>query len=118
MKRAPLARVCKRPSCGNQVPQANGRSRPALFCGDSCRAGYTRERAAARAQLLEAQRLADQYEIRLDQQTRTRTPDPIRSVVQQLQADVESGKINTAQAALETVLKLVSRQGQSGTSVD
>jgi len=66
------ARVCKRPRCGNDVTPPAGRSRPALFCGERCRRAYAREKAAARAALLEAQRLAIQYEVDSPVQQRAR----------------------------------------------
>ena len=62
---APLvvARSCKRPRCPQEVPPPTGRTRPPLFCSDTCRTLYARERAASHAQLLEARRIAAQYEI-------------------------------------------------------
>jgi len=59
----PLRRACRRPFCGNEIDPPSGRSRPREFCGDACRDLYQRERAQARTTLLEAQRLARQYEI-------------------------------------------------------
>lgn len=54
-------RACKRPLCGTEVAPAVGRSRPPLYCSNACRKAYARERAAARAALAEAQRVAAQY---------------------------------------------------------
>lgn len=59
----PLRRACRRPLCGNEIDPPSGRSRPREFCDDACRDLYQRERAQARTTLLEAQRLARQYEI-------------------------------------------------------
>jgi predicted nucleic acid-binding Zn ribbon protein len=58
-----LRRACKRPRCGNEIDPPAGRSRPREFCSDSCRNLYQREREQARNNLLEARRLAAQYEI-------------------------------------------------------
>jgi hypothetical protein len=58
-----LRRACKRPLCGNEIDPPVGRSRPREFCSDSCRALYQRERDQARSGLLEARRLAAQYEV-------------------------------------------------------
>jgi hypothetical protein len=58
-----LRRACKRPRCGNEIDPPEGRSRPRDFCSDSCRTLYQRERDQARNNLLEARRLAVQYEI-------------------------------------------------------
>lgn len=58
-----LRRACKRPRCGNEVDPPTGRSRPREFCSDDCRNLYQRERDQARNNLLEARRLAAQYEI-------------------------------------------------------
>lgn len=58
-----LRRACKRPRCGNEIDPPAGRSRPREFCSDECRNRYQRERDLARNVLLEARRLALQYEI-------------------------------------------------------
>jgi hypothetical protein len=58
-----LRRACKRPRCGNEIEPPAGRSRPREFCSDSCRNLYQRERDQVRNSLLEARRLAAQYEI-------------------------------------------------------
>lgn len=58
-----LRRACKRPRCGNEIDLPTGRSRPREFCSDDCRNLYQRERDQARSNLLEARRLALQYEI-------------------------------------------------------
>lgn len=58
-----LRRACKRPRCGNEIDPPPGRSRPREFCSDECRNLYQRERDQARNVLLEARRLALQYEI-------------------------------------------------------
>jgi predicted nucleic acid-binding Zn ribbon protein len=58
-----LRRACKRPRCGNEIDPPAGRSRPREFCSDECRNLYQRERDQARNVLLEARRLAFQYEI-------------------------------------------------------
>jgi predicted nucleic acid-binding Zn ribbon protein len=58
-----LRRACKRPRCGNEIDPPVGRSRPREFCSDECRNLYQRERDQARNVLLEARRLALQYEI-------------------------------------------------------
>jgi hypothetical protein len=58
-----LRRACKRPLCGNEVDLPDGRSRPRVFCTPDCRNLYQRERDQARSNLLEARRLALQYEI-------------------------------------------------------
>jgi hypothetical protein len=58
-----LRRACKRPRCGNEIDPPTGRSRPRDFCSDNCRNRYQRERDQARNNLLEARRLAMQYEI-------------------------------------------------------
>ena len=62
-ERRKIARSCKRPSCPRDVPLPVGRSRPPVFCSATCKRLYARERAEARATLLEAQRLASQYEL-------------------------------------------------------
>lgn len=58
-----LRRACKRPRCGNEIDPPAGRSRPREFCSDVCRNLYQRERDQARNVLMEARRLALQYEI-------------------------------------------------------
>jgi hypothetical protein len=58
-----LRRACKRPRCGNEIDPPAGRSRPREFCSDTCRHLYQRERDQARNNLLEARRLAAQYEV-------------------------------------------------------
>jgi hypothetical protein len=58
-----LRRACKRPRCSNEIDPPAGRSRPREFCSDACRSVYHRERNQARNTLLEARRLAEQYEI-------------------------------------------------------
>jgi hypothetical protein len=58
-----LRRACKRPRCGNEIDPPPGRSRPREFCSDVCRNLYQRERDQARNVLMEARRLALQYEI-------------------------------------------------------
>lgn len=58
-----LRRACKRPRCGNEIDPPVGRSRPREFCSDECRTLYQRERDQARNVLLEARRLALQYDI-------------------------------------------------------
>ena len=60
---APPPLACKRPLCGQEVEQPPGRSRPREFCEDTCRVLYKRERGLARAALLEARRVAAQYEV-------------------------------------------------------
>ena len=67
-----LRRACKRPQCGNEIDPPAGRSRPREFCGDQCRSLYQRERDQARNVLLEARRLALQYEV--DEPTITQPP--------------------------------------------
>jgi hypothetical protein len=69
----PLA--CKRPLCGQEVEQPSGRSRPREFCTDACRIRYQRERDLARTALLEARRVAAQYEVDLPTSLRS---DPVR----------------------------------------
>ena len=69
----PLA--CKRPLCGREVEQPSGPSRPREFCSAPCRVRYQRERDLAKAALLEARRVAAQYE--LDVSTSLK-PDPVR----------------------------------------
>lgn len=68
-----LRRSCKRPRCGNEIDPPAGRSRPREFCSDACRNRYHRERDQARGTLLEARRLAAEYEI---DQTVTKEPAP------------------------------------------
>jgi hypothetical protein len=58
-----LRRTCKRTRCGNEIDLPAGRSRPRQFCSDACRVLYHRERDQARSALLEARRLAAEYEI-------------------------------------------------------
>ena len=58
-----VARACKRPLCGQQIDRPVGRSRPRDFCSDACRILYHQERKQVRSALLEAQRLAAQYEV-------------------------------------------------------
>lgn len=58
-----LRRACKRPLCGNEIDPPDGRSRPRVFCSANCQKLYQREREQARSNLLEARRLALQYEI-------------------------------------------------------
>jgi len=58
-----LHRACKRPRCSNEIDPPAGRSRPREFCSNACRTLYQRERDQARAGLLEAHRLAAQYEV-------------------------------------------------------
>lgn len=58
-----VRRACKRPRCGSEIGPPAGRSRPRDFCSDNCRVLYQRERDQARSNLLEARRLAAQYEI-------------------------------------------------------
>ena len=58
-----LRRACKRPRCGQEVDPPDGRSRPRVFCSANCRNLYQRERDQAKNQLLEARRLAQQYEL-------------------------------------------------------
>jgi len=58
-----LRRACKRPRCGQEVDPPDGRSRPRVFCSANCRNLYQRERDQARSNLLEARRIALQYEI-------------------------------------------------------
>lgn len=69
------ALACKRPLCGREVEQPSGRSRPREFCSAGCRVLYQRERDLARAALLEARRVAAQYEVDLPTSPR---PDPVR----------------------------------------
>src|SRR5690349_17337958 len=69
----PLA--CKRPLCGREVEQPSGRSRPREFCTDACRVRYQRERDLARGALLEARRVAAQYEVDVPTSL---GPDPAR----------------------------------------
>jgi hypothetical protein len=61
--RGSVRRVCKRPLCAREIDQPTGRSRPRDFCSDTCRVLYHQERKQVRGALLEAQRLADQYEV-------------------------------------------------------
>lgn len=56
-----VARTCRRPSCARELPRPSGRSRPPVFCTAACRRLFAREQGAVRAQLLEAQRVAEQY---------------------------------------------------------
>src|SRR5436305_11156140 len=58
-----VRRVCKRPPCGRVVVAPSGRSRPREFCSDTCRLMYQRERKKVASALIEAQRLAVQYEV-------------------------------------------------------
>jgi hypothetical protein len=58
-----LHRACKRPRCSNEIEPPEGRSRPREFCSNACRTLYQRERDQARAHLLEAHRIAAQYEV-------------------------------------------------------
>ncbi len=58
-----LHRACKRPRCSNEIEPPAGRSRPREFCSNACRTLYQRERDQARAHLLEAHRIAAQYEV-------------------------------------------------------
>lgn len=69
----PLA--CKRPLCGREVEQPSGRSRPREFCSDDCRVRYQRERDLARSALMEARRVAAQYEVDVPTSVRA---DPAR----------------------------------------
>jgi hypothetical protein len=72
----PLA--CKRPLCGREVEQHPGRSRPREFCTDACRVRYQRERDLARAALLDAQRIAAQYDVDVSAGRRPdRAPPPV-----------------------------------------
>jgi hypothetical protein len=71
-----LRRACKRPLCGNEVDQPSGRSRPREFCSDGCRTLYQRERSQAKAMLMEAWRVATQYDI----EDATPTDAPLPSV--------------------------------------
>lgn len=58
-----VRRACKRPRCSNELDPPTGRSRPREFCSAGCRLRYQRERDQVRSNLLEAQRIALQYEI-------------------------------------------------------
>jgi hypothetical protein len=90
---ATLRRACKRPLCGNEVGLPTGRSRPREFCSDDCRNLYQRERDQARNQLLEARRLAQQYELD-DVAAAEGSPQP-RGVAEQ-PANPHSGPVATA----------------------
>lgn len=69
----PLA--CKRPLCGRGVQQPSGRSRPREFCSATCRVRYQRERDLAKTALLEARRIAAQYEVDVPTSLK---PGPVR----------------------------------------
>jgi predicted nucleic acid-binding Zn ribbon protein len=82
-----LRRACKRPRCGNEIWPPAGRSRPREFCSDECRNLYQRERDQARNTLMEARRLALQYEI---DETTANEP-PTQGVVLAKRSSVSTG---------------------------
>jgi hypothetical protein len=120
----PLA--CKRPLCGRTVEQPLGRSRPREFCTDACRVRYQRERGLARAALVDAQRVAAQYEVAAPASPGTgsgqhrisepRAPDPelsasyqalslIAQVLESVRNDLDDGVLLTVETVLSRLTK-------------
>lgn len=121
-----LALACKRPLCGRAVQQPSGRSRPREFCSDPCRIRYQRERDLARAALLDAQRVAAQYEVgakpspraksRLHQTSDPNALDPelstsfqalslIAQVLESVRNDLDDGVPLTAETVLSRLIR-------------
>ena len=101
---AVLRRACKRPRCANEIDPPAGRSRPREFCSDECRHQYQRERDQARNVLLEARRLALQYEI---DETTAAEPSPPGT------SSPEQAPISTGPSPSHLALSLVAQALES-----
>ena len=63
-----LPRICKRPACPNQLPVGDRQGRKPSFCSEDCRRRYAGEQRQAVSAYRDARRLAEQYEVPLDEE--------------------------------------------------
>ena len=110
--RLPPRRVCKRPACAEVVGRPTGRSRPPVFCSERCRRLYSLERASARTNLHEAQRLAEQFGIDSARARSASALGVIAVELQRLQAELDAGAVISTRAAIERLTLAVRQADQ------
>jgi hypothetical protein len=84
-----------------------------VFCSERCRRLYSIERASARANLHEAQRLAEQFGIDPARVSPVSAALGVIAVeLQRLQAELDAGAVISAQAAIDRLTQAVRQADQ------